>query len=59
MLPKELSEDLCSLKPKVDRLAFTVEMVGRQTGVELPAEDPLHSGSEDEQPVELILLDED
>lgn len=26
MLPKELSEDLCSLKPKVDRLAFTVEM---------------------------------
>jgi len=27
MLPKELSEDLCSLRPKVDRLAFTVEMV--------------------------------
>jgi len=26
MLPKELSEDLCSLKPKVDRLAFTIEM---------------------------------
>ncbi|BCB96641.1 ribonuclease R [Dissulfurispira thermophila] len=26
MLPKELSEDLCSLKPEVDRLAFTVEM---------------------------------
>lgn len=26
MLPKELSEDLCSLKPKTDRLAFTVEM---------------------------------
>ncbi len=26
MLPKELSEDLCSLKPGVDRLAFTVEM---------------------------------
>jgi ribonuclease R len=26
MLPKELSEDLCSLKPKVDRFAFTVEM---------------------------------
>lgn len=26
MLPKELSEDLCSLKPKVDRLAFTVEI---------------------------------
>lgn len=26
MLPKELSEDLCSLKPKVDKYAFTVEM---------------------------------
>jgi len=26
MLPKELSEDLCSLKPNVDRLAFTVEL---------------------------------
>ncbi|MBI5205573.1 MAG: ribonuclease R [Nitrospirae bacterium] len=26
MLPKELSEDLCSLKPKVQRFAFTVEM---------------------------------
>ncbi len=26
MLPKELSEDLCSLKPRVDRFAFTVEM---------------------------------
>ncbi len=26
MLPKELSEDLCSLKPQVDRMAFTVEM---------------------------------
>ena len=26
MLPKELSEDLCSLKPGVERLAFTVEM---------------------------------
>ncbi|KAF0181042.1 MAG: ribonuclease R [Nitrospirae bacterium] len=26
MLPKELSEDLCSLKPRVDRRAFTVEM---------------------------------
>ena len=26
MLPRELSEDLCSLKPKVERLAFTVEM---------------------------------
>lgn len=26
MLPKELSEDLCSLKPKVERMAFTVEL---------------------------------
>ncbi|MBI4689951.1 MAG: ribonuclease R [Nitrospirae bacterium] len=26
MLPKELSEDLCSLRPKIERLAFTVEM---------------------------------
>jgi len=26
MLPKELSEDLCSLRPKVERFAFTVEM---------------------------------
>ncbi len=26
MLPRELSEDLCSLKPKVDRFAFTVEI---------------------------------
>ncbi len=26
MLPKELSEDLCSLRPRVERLAFTVEM---------------------------------
>jgi ribonuclease R len=26
MLPKELSEELCSLKPKVERFAFTAEM---------------------------------
>ena len=26
MLPKELSEDLCSLRPKTDKLAFTVEL---------------------------------
>lgn len=36
MLPKELSEDLCSLKPGVERLAFTVEMdfgrSGERTG---------------------------
>lgn len=33
MLPKELSEDLCSLKPKVDRPAFTVEMDFNREGV--------------------------
>jgi len=32
MLPKELSEGLCSLKPNVDRLAFTVEMDLDHTG---------------------------
>lgn len=32
MLPKRLSEDLCSLKPKVPRLAFTVEMDFSRTG---------------------------
>jgi len=37
MLPKELSEDLCSLRPKMERLSFTVEMdfnsIGFRTGV--------------------------
>ena len=37
MLPKELSEDLCSLRPEVERRAFTVEMdydgSGSRTGV--------------------------
>jgi ribonuclease R len=36
MLPKELSEDLCSLKPGLERLAFTAEMKfdrnGHRTG---------------------------
>lgn len=32
MLPKELSEDLCSLKPKVKRAAFTVQMDFDRTG---------------------------
>lgn len=35
MLPKELSEDLCSLKPKVDRNAFTVEMEFDRSGTML------------------------
>lgn len=37
MLPKELSEDLCSLKPKVDRNAFTVEMDFDRLGRRLKA----------------------
>jgi ribonuclease R len=35
MLPKELSEDLCSLKPKVERLAFTVELEFDKSGKRL------------------------
>lgn len=35
MLPKELSEDICSLKPGVDRLAFTVEMDFDRSGKKL------------------------
>jgi ribonuclease R len=37
MLPKELSEDLCSLKPCEDRPALTVEMVFRRDGGRLSA----------------------
>ncbi len=37
MLPKELSEDLCSLRPKVDRNAFTVEMDFDRSGQRLGA----------------------
>jgi ribonuclease R len=33
MLPAALSDDLCSLKPHVDRLAFTVDMYLRSDGV--------------------------
>lgn len=32
MLPKELSEDLCSLKPDVERFSFTVEMDFERNG---------------------------
>lgn len=35
MLPRELSEDLCSLRPKVDRNAFTVEMEFDRSGKRL------------------------
>ncbi|MDP3048030.1 MAG: ribonuclease R [Thermodesulfovibrionales bacterium] len=37
MLPNELSEDLCSLKPEVERLAFTVEMEFGRHGEKLNA----------------------
>ena len=37
MLPRELSEDLCSLKPKVERRAFTVEMDFDRNGNRLDA----------------------
>jgi ribonuclease R len=35
MLPRELSEDLCSLKPGVERLSFTVEMNFDRNGIRL------------------------
>ncbi len=35
MLPKELSEDLCSLRPGVERIAFTVEMEFDKNGQRL------------------------
>ena len=38
MLPKELSEDLCSLRPSVDRPAFTVRMDFNRMGKRLGAE---------------------
>ncbi|MCL5022781.1 MAG: ribonuclease R [Nitrospirae bacterium] len=37
MLPRELSEDLCSLKPGVDRFSFTVEMDFDRNGARLSA----------------------
>lgn len=37
MLPKELSEDLCSLKPKVERPTFTVEIFFNERGERLNA----------------------
>ena len=33
MLPNELSDDLCSLKPNVNRLAVICEIVINQTGI--------------------------
>lgn len=37
MLPRELSEDLCSLKPKIERFSFTVEMDFSRDGRRLNA----------------------
>ena len=37
MLPNELSEDLCSLRPEVERLAFTAEMDFGRHGEKLNA----------------------
>jgi len=37
MLPKELSEELCSLKPDVERFAFTAEMDFNRNGERLDA----------------------
>lgn len=37
MLPKELSEELCSLRPQVDRFAFTAEMDFDRDGERLTA----------------------
>ena len=37
MLPRRLSEDLCSLRPRTDRLAFTVELDFDRAGVRTKA----------------------
>ncbi|MBI5073596.1 MAG: ribonuclease R [Nitrospirae bacterium] len=63
MLPKELSEDLCSLKPKVDRNAFTVEMDFDRFGRRLSARFYLSLINSDERmtytSVKKILIDKD
>lgn len=63
MLPKELSEDLCSLKPKVDRNAFTVEMDFDRFGHRLSARFYLSLINSDERmtytSVNKILIDKD
>lgn len=38
MLPKILSDDICSLKPRVDRLTFTVEMLFDNDGKQLSSD---------------------
>lgn len=63
MLPKELSEDLCSLKPKVDRNTFTVEMDFDRSGQRLSARFYLSIINSDERmtytSVKKILIDKD
>jgi ribonuclease R len=63
MLPKELSEDLCSLKPNVDRNAFTVEMNFNGNGEMLNAEFYLSIINSNERmtytSVSKILIDKD
>ncbi len=63
MLPKELSEELCSLKPKMDRNAFTVEMDFDRFGRRLSSRFYLSLINSDERmtytSVKKILIDND
>ncbi|MGO9613572.1 MAG: ribonuclease R [Dissulfurispiraceae bacterium] len=63
MLPKELSEDLCSLKPKIDRLVFTVEMAFDSHGERLDSKFYPSLINSDERmtytSVKKILIDQD
>jgi ribonuclease R len=63
MLPKELSEDLCSLKPGVERLAFTVEMNfdrnGKRTGSKFYPSIIISDGRMTYTSVKKILIDHD
>jgi ribonuclease R len=63
MLPKELSEDLCSLRPKVERPAFTVEMEFDRSGRRLESRFYPSLIKSDERmtytSVRKILIDED
>ena len=63
MLTKELSEDLCSLKPKVDRRAFTVEMGFNEYGERINENFYLSRINSDERmtytSVRKILIDND
>jgi len=63
MLPKELSEDLCSLKPKEERFAMTVEMDFDRNGSRLDARFYPSSIRSDERmtytSVRKILIDSD